>query len=641
MSSTPSSSRTAPRELDEDRRLAEQRRRGRELYAAVDAWLGAQALDPRLAARVRLRVLKGGEPGVIDTPAELALCLAESLGAPQDERRRLGIAAALYWAAADSADDVDDDDVSGGLHGGDGPAPTANDACALLFLAQRALLEWRPDAAMAGVRFGLAMAAGQAADLASTGRPEATDALAIAKGKAGAELALFFTWAGLAAGDESGDLAALGERYGTALQIFSDAADLYVKPMSDDFVAGKWTLPLARFRGEAPEAALLEALDRTRPDVQARMRWATAESTRRALADQATLVTSAWENVRERCPDPRPFDDAVAWLAALLETVDEAVAELPEPPAPPSRAIDEVMAAGAGYLTAHDFAEEHRWGLFDKPIVAGNLFSTLLKAAALRAAGDAWRPSFERLLALRDADGWRYFPGHAEIPPDADDAGLLLGHFGDVLAAGLRDETAEQLTHAFDGEGIHTWMGKAAGEVHWQGDDCPATLANACWGLMQIGQERRIPGPVWRRLLREAEHGAYESPFYVAGPTRFFLHRALAKAVLAGALRTVETEAARRRLEGELHAERRIGGGFEGDTLADACAALAALQWGLRIPPTWADHLADRQEIDGAWPADPCFRTPGVNFRRYVWGDRGLTASFALLALAAVRAVQP
>lgn len=602
-------------------------------------WLACRNLDPLLHARIAPRALKGEAPGIADSPAEFALALAEALGAPPEAQRHVGRCATLFWAAADTADDVDDHDISGGLHpGAENDPPTANDACALLFLAQQALLEWSAEAARDGLAFGLRMAGGQARDLATTDRLAEPDVAGIVRDKASAEIALFFRWAALAAGRQPEPFEALGEAYGEALQVFSDIADVYLKPVSDDFVAGKWTLPLALYRQDASRSAhVWEALERHRSDVQARVRWEAARASLQALGGLKIRFVAQWDAVRPMCPQPERFDPAAAWLVAVLETVADAVGELDEAPKPAMRSIFQAVAAARDWLETTDFAEEHRWGLFGRPHVAGSLFSTIFQGAALRETGGRWEAAWERLLRLRDRDGWRYYPGHAEIPPDADDAGLILGHFGDTLPKTLHDETAAQLIAHFEADRIHTWMGSMPGNVAWEGDDCPATLANACWGLMRTGHERSIPPGMWRRLIAAAEQSEYTSPFYTPEPTRFFIHRALAMAVLHGLLRADETAGARRRLEAELALAARRGGSFAGDVLMNACTVLAADAWGLPIraeTPLW---FVDRQQIDGAWPEAPCFRTPGVLFKPYVWGHRGLTTCFVLLALAALQ----
>ena len=621
-----------PAPFDESHWLANQARRGRWLHDEAARRLEETVADPVMRGRMAARLLRG-EPGQVDSPVSFAVCLAESLGLASEKISAVAVGCALFWAAADTADDLDDHDVSGGLHPAETPA-SANDACALLLLCMETLLRHHPAAAGAAAQFGLRMARGQTHDLASTDRPTAPDVFALARDKAGAEIALFFSLMAREAGADPAAFAQLGEAYGTALQLFSDLADLYVKPVSDDFTAGKWTLALFHYQADPIQTpALWRALDRTRPDVQARVRFEAAQAALRSLEGVSRTVIDRWAALRESCPRPAPFDEAVAWLDATLQTVESAVRELDEPGPPSVWSSRQAVSAGARYLAAHDFAEEHRWGLFDKPLVRGDLFSTLWRAAALRQADADWEPQWRLLLDLRDEDGWRYFPHQREIPPDADDAGLLLGYFGDVMSAGLREATARQLIANFESESIHTWMAKAEGTIAWEGDDCPATLANAVWGLTLAGHGRQVPRGAWRRLIALAAENRFESPFYVPAPTRFFVHRALAAAVTHGELTPYDAGEAQRRLEIDLMAAERLAGNYHDEPFDCACAVLAAAAWGLQARPWVAHWLADRQQIDGAWPAVPVFRTPGIHLRPYIWGHEGLTTCFVVLAL--------
>lgn len=622
------------RSFDEPRWLDAQAARGRWLHGIVEARLAAEVADPLLRSRLRARAVRGAS-GQIDSPVTFALCLAESLGLAGAPLERLAAAGAFFWAAADTADDLDDRDLSGGLHPADLPA-TANDACALLMLAHQLYLEAGPALATRAARFGMRMAAGQAHDLATTDRPSPPDVLALARDKAGAELALFFAQIADAAGAETEAYARLGEAFGVALQLFSDVADLYVKPVPDDFVAGKWNLALYYYRRDAEQAGeLWSALDRTRPDVHARIRFEAAAAAARSLEGAAGDVLTLWEPLRNTCADPEPFDAATAWVLRTLETTAEAIAALEEAAPPSAWSSRQAVTAAVRYLSATDFAEEHRWGLFGKPLVRGDLFASIWRAAALRTTGGDWQPVWRTLLAMRDADGWRYFPHERAIPPDADDAGLLLGYFGDVMSSELREATLRQLIGAFEPAGIHTWLAKPEGDVEWEGDDCPATLANAVWGLVTHGAGREIPRGVWRRLISLAAENDYTSPFYVTPPVRYFVHRALATAVVRREIGPDEAGVARRRLEADLAQARRLAGNTAEDPLTCACDVLAGAAWGLRPPASVSHWLADRQRIDGSWAEAPLFRTPGIHFRPYYWGHPALTTAFVAKALQA------
>ena len=339
------------------------------------------------------------------------------------------------------------------------------------------------------------------------------------------------------------------------------------------------------------------------------------------------------------CREPRAVEDAVAWLLASIEAVQEALLDLGEPPPPPRR-VDaaDAVARACGFLRSQDASEDHRWGLFGQPHVAGNLYPLIFKTAALRACGEGCEDSLERLLALRDADGFRYYPGARLIPPDADDTGLVLGYFASQLPPAAREASARQLLDSFEGEGIHTWMGELPREMRWEGDDCLATLANACWGLMESGFGAQVPAAAWARLAREAMEDGCSSPFYPPALTRMFLHRALGEAAWRQLISRADAHRARQRLERHLAGAERLAGNH-GDTAQETAAAvLAASAWGLPLRraslETW---LCERQEADGSWAGEPFTRTPGVHLRPRVWGAAGTTTCWVVLALLALR----
>jgi hypothetical protein len=608
---------------------AAQHRRGCLLYRWVGDWLLRQPLNEPLRARIFLRARPGSDE-CIDAPSTFALCVAESLGLSEDLQRRIGIAATLFWAAADVADDVDDGEVH------DGRRPLANDACALLFLATQALGEMGPAFVALGTAYGLRMGGGQARDLAATGKPSAFDTLAIAREKAGAELEFFFRLAALAQGRNGADLGELGAAFGIALQIFSDVADLYISAQSLDLISGKHTLPLALFTQEyRGEAERLLAADRRWPDLQAHLRYAMRGAAGEALSSLDGPIAEAWNQVAPELADPRPLRQMIDWLLTLLGVVRNSLIALDEPPGIRLPEPAQTLARAVASLRAGPAAEIHTWGLFGKARVEGRLFTTVFQTAALRDAGADWQTGLAKILAQRDADGWRYYPHELDIPPDADDAGLILGHFGDALPAGIRDATIAQLLSAFEGEGIHTWMAPSPGNIEWEGDDCPATLANAVWGLVQAGGGASVPQAVWARLTRHAVDRDWESAFYTPAATRYFVNRALA----AGAARRISDErhvAAARSALFEDIAELRRWGGFTSDSVLEtAFDALAVRVWGQAPPASLPTFFGARQDIDGSWAGEPLFMIPGVDYRPVRWGAAGLTTSIVVQALIA------
>ena len=618
-----------PTSFDEAGWMRGQVERARILHKTLTNWLGFQTLNAELRARIAGRVLAGEGAGRTASPAILAGRMAESLGAPEDTVKRLGIAATLFWASADVADDVDDGDEK--------ELPFANDACTLIFLAQRALVELSPLAVAEGIHYGLEMANGQTRDLVSTDRPQAPDVESIISGKAGAELELFLTLAGIAAGNVTPALRHLGRTLGAALQVFSDVADLYMKPVSADFLAGKWTLPLLLYRKGADTAAL-EALRRHRFDVQARMRFEAAGFALNALRAHWAPFEAAWANLAPDCPNPLPFAEVVAWLKATFEALDEALADLEEPPAPQIVTAQEAIDRGLRYLAETDGVEEHRWGFLGAPYVAGDLFPLIFKTATLRQCGMEWRKPFEKLLALRDEDGWRYYPARAAIPADADDTGLILGSFHDVLPEAVTRFSIGQLKSQFHDDAIHTWMGPMPDDIEWAGDDCLATLSNVTWGLVRAGHGSIVPPAVWQRLATAAAGEDFPSPFYPPVLTRFFVHRATATGVASAALTPEQGQRAREALGRQMQAEERLAGNYTDSVQHTTATLLAAAQWrgfpGLelraRALQIW---LSERQESDGSWLGEPFFLTPGVGMRPQFWGHPVVTTAWVILAL--------
>jgi len=613
--------------FDEQRWQVDQRRREEELFRLVKTWLEQQSLPPALHERMAQRLLSGTDAR-LDCPSLYALRLADALGVPAKARDATGVVMTLFWAAADASDDVDDQEPS------QVPA-TANDACALLLLAQRALLDALPGQCRLACDYGLKMAEGQVLDLASSDRPRSPDLEAMVRGKAGAELAFFFGLAAHGVGAEATPVfTALGEAFGCALQVFSDVTDLYLKPVSPDFLAGKWTWPLFYFRQEA-QAVWLEAFPRHHEDVLIRVRFEAAVGSQRALQHRADALRAAWAGARPHLANPEPVEHAVGWLLASMGALHDGLGELGEPPPlPPRVSVTDALTRACAFLSDHDAAEEHRWGLFGAPYVSGNLYPLLMKAVALRAAGAPWEALLQRLLSLRDGDGFRYYPGAFDIPPDADDTGLILGHFVEFLPGEIRLASAQQLLHSFEDDRIHTWMGVLPPGIRWEGDDCLSTLANACWGLMKSGFGESVPTAVWEKLLWAAKKDVCASPFYPPTLTRMFVHRAVAEAALQGWVPLLRAREAQRTLEERLWAVERLAGQHGETPQRTAAWVLSAAAWGLPLRReairTW---LCERQEADGRWAAEPFTRTPGVAMRPRVWGSPETTTCWVVLAL--------
>ncbi len=609
---------------DEERWLTEEAGLLSMLNSAVETHLQRAPVEAGLLARLRKRVLTPpGHTG--GSPALFAVRMARSLGASQERVDAAGIFCTLLWAAADVADDIDD---------GDAPGARANDACALLMLAHRAAAAITPEILEAALHFGLIMAGGQNRDLDATDRPRVPDTDAIHLDKAGAEFALFFAVAARAADRPTRPFEAFGLRFGAALQDLSDVFDVYLKPRSGDFIAGKWTRVLAPLYGKRPFRLLASRL-RSRPDVQAEMRFQAAASAMIALQDAEFSVREAWARLIDDVTEASGFEPAVAWFLATAATIRETLGMLDRPRALPALTPENGVERALAYLEeATGAAEVHRWGLFGKPRVRADLYPAIFRLAALQAWGRPAHDEWEKLQRLRDPDGWRYYPHERTIPPDADDTGLVLGYFGARLAAEIRAaDTALLLDNLVD-EGVRTWMGPSPEGIVWQGNDCPGTAANAIWGLLEQGQAERIPPGAWKRLCGVAERGEFEGPFYVAPLTRWFVHRVLAQARRHGFIDEASAQSVCQTLEAELRAEERLDGSY-GGVLETIAAVLAARCWSLPVDgQRIAAWLLDRQTIDGSWPGEAAFVSIDRDYLPACWGHPVLTTAWALLACA-------
>lgn len=619
--------------FDEADWLRQQRGLALRLQHETRDWMDRQPLHAPFRERLKQIVLSGEEEDRTDSPALFGLRMSLSLGVPEARVWPTAVACTLFWAAADLADDIDDATPREGSSD-----PTVNDVCALLFLTHRAFAEVSPTALQLAMESGLVMSAGQALDLASTDFPQEPDVDSIIKKKAGAEFGLFFHLAAHLANtapDSTTAIVRLGEQLGTVLQILSDVIDLYVNPVSEDFAAGKWSLPLALYlRGQGDSARRFYAYRRDRRDVMRAVRYEARDSAEASIQSALASLEECWKTVSPLCHDPGPTGQLVEWVQSLARALNEGLAEMePAAPVAPTSLAASRDRACRYLMETPESAEEHRWGLFGKPLVRGQLYTEIFRHAGLRCLGES-ETCADTLLSLRDADGWHYFPHESQIPADADDAGLILGHFGDLLPAAIVEQTCAQLTRHFTEDGIHTWMDDQGTLVDWEGDDCQATIANAVWGLVCTGLGRHVPSGVWDRLLAVATtRQPLESAFYGDSLTRFFMHRAIAAGCREGLLSPSAGTEARQSLANALNAEERLGGNF-GSLLDTLAATLAAAEWQIPIPAALAaTWIIERQEADGSWPCPPLFRGVGVNYQVARWGHPLITTGLALLAL--------
>lgn len=248
-------------------------------------------------------------------------------------------------------------------------------------------------------------------------------------------------------------------------------------------------------------------------------------------------------------------------------------------------------------------------------------------------------------FARADRDGFRYFPGHPEIPPDADAAGVAL----QVAAiTGRREHEAVRIAEAallanLDADGLPcTWLADGVRYVRavldrtLQGGRCPASAANALLGLWRIdrGRHRQV---VLRGAAALAERMAGEGP----PPSHFYgpvavdcLGLRLLAAVQreSGGALGASGDRAIGRAAGRLGARRSLKGLF-GTALETALAARALHESvGLSDPGPVLRALVDAQGADGGWGADPFYATVPHPVSGH-YGSRLVTTALALRAL--------
>ncbi|MEZ4471693.1 MAG: hypothetical protein R3F60_12995 [bacterium] len=341
--------------------------------------------------------------------------------------------------------------------------------------------------------------------------------------------------------------------------------------------------------------------------------------------------------------------------------VVEALAEYRGDTAPAADRPDELANCRAA---AHQFlaldptlagvVETHRSGLFGKPEVTGGVFERAIALQALAGEGIDLGPARRAAFALADPAGWRYFPGHPELPVDGDCVGVMMQLAAGTPEAGhpamARGEALLLRADNQDAEGLfQTWLAdppaatRASIDAVWAGEVCPGAAANALLGLWRHAPGR-LDGVVAPRAVALARRllgpEAPPSVFYGAVGVDFMAARALLalRAERAGdAAWQAELDAGLRAVGDRLRRRLRLSGRL-GNVLETALAAWVLVRLG-RLPEraTVRRALVDAQEADGGYPAMDFYRT--VPHPVTTWyGSRGLTTALVLQALRALEA---
>ena len=635
------------------------------IAAVIDAHLpGEASVDVHARARLGARATRhlpapGAPEGSTLWPPIYALRIAGALGVDRDVALQFAAAGALFFAAADLADDVADGDAAD-------PTIGVNDVCRLLLLTQSAVLGLRGVApreriVLAGFfsAQGQTMARGQELDLRGTGAREAADPVEIAALKSGAEFALFAAGPALLAGLDPGPYEAFGRAFGCLGQTLSDALDLFLDPAGDDWPARKPSFALRHGLDMAHRAgALRELLAGAcgRPDRRAAGLWhlvrlgageRLAEIRDHCAAEMADAAAAAGgvPVLVQLC------DALVEWTSGVCDALEMFREEAEPPAASVQRALPQARATLVAFLARPGGLDElvrvHRWGFLDAPTVRDARLSLLVVAELLASSSMPIPEAARGLIEGLPSEGWPRFDA-VEAPPCTDTTARALR-----LAArlGMENDAAVQsaaetlrarqrrdglfppwLCGPRDGRGARFW-------ARWGEDGCPAQSAGATLALWSVGHRQGAHLTRAARGLSALFGGetAPASPFY--GPLATDSAGARALRAIRGAL----DPKARRAADVALariadRAEARLGlDGRLGDALETARGGWLLHHLGrLADPNPILRALIDDQAVDGGY--EVCsFRRDWAAAGEASWlGARTLTSAFVLRFFTAV-----
>jgi hypothetical protein len=278
--------------------------------------------------------------------------------------------------------------------------------------------------------------------------------------------------------------------------------------------------------------------------------------------------------------------------------------------------------------------------------VEGRVFQTATVAEALIEAGAATplpvdgaiRLLSDELLALREREGWRYFPTFRFMPCDLDDFGIVLRvirHFDPSAARDIYRETLPLImkTQHPDG-GLYTWIAEpqlieAVSQMYGGGLD-PEVVANF---LLAVPADELNEGDLARALQfvvdQQKSDGFWESRWYASPMYSTSLCSRLLKCQRLGSRHELALQEAL--IERVRHYEP-TGGVLDAVWLVDTCADHGCPIDTERI----VQCILDSQSADGSWPPEP-FISWAVPFKpdiRRQWGSRTVTTALVTRCLA-------
>ncbi|MCA9538212.1 MAG: polyprenyl synthetase family protein [Myxococcales bacterium] len=606
----------------------------------------------RLYRRVTRHLpLPGAEEGSPYIPPLYLLRIAAAVGLDERLARALAVAGACYFSAADLADDIADGDLPDdtGLH--------VTDVCRLLFVYQQALLALPDVSAETRLRLfalfaaqGQAMADGQQLDLQGTNALEAADPLTISRSKSGNEFAVFTAAPALLAGRDPAPWLAFGQAFGAAVQTLTDYLDLFLDPEGDDWITAKPTLALRHALAHPTLAAPLRlhlAGDRDQPARRGLGLWHLVQADAAETLDDGMGMLGADLTEAARAAGSPPIllglrDELMEWMAGVSDALHEYRRE-PQPMPDDARARRKrAVAAMRAFVDADpplaEAAEVHRWGLFDRETVVGDVFGPLIIWNARAEMGESPVAAAEALFGRADGDGWRLFPGVNSVPPDADLTGRALrlaARVGRLEHPAVR-AGADALTRAMRRDGLfETWLGRGrhdAVEARFGEGLCPVVSANALLGLWAAGFHRKR---LLRRGLAALAEALLADP--AVAPASPFYRPVQVDAACVRALRVLgpfvpadergDFDRAVDAALARLRARRRLDGRF-GDPLETAISAWTLHRCrALDTPEVVLRALVDDQQADGGYAALPLRRTFAPHDRLGWYASRRVTTA--------------
>jgi geranylgeranyl pyrophosphate synthase len=642
--------------------------------------------SPALVIRQHLQTLLADQPGLTDallrwheasydktlamaldgklSPATLVFRLRHTPTEGECLERLATVCAAMH-TAADLADDCEDDDLNPAIWTETDKPQAINVASGLLFTVYQAIdslpinHDQRRQVSRIVTDAGLSMHIGQALDLASTDRVQPADYPQIGALKAGAEVGAFLAIAAVILDRKPDPYHRLGLALGALIQAVSDIVDVWLLPESPDLIAGKQGLPMALGLAVDPIGVRHAAAgDRTRPERQRLLRQVLCQPQviarwRRLLDGWAADARSALGECGDE-PDLRALaEDVIGQAEELFEALVEAAPQMRQPSkrqtAPlrlPALMLAEQFLADA--RSPQDAIEYQRSGLFSRSEVVADVFGPALVADVLHEAGHDQSGVCEQLSRLADGDGWRYYPNQFEIPPDADDLGQLLLLF--QRATDARKPLPESVERAvaailpycqLQGR-LPVWLYTTATVSQpesWAGDDCPGAIATGVAGLSLL---RR---PEWQPVLKATVEWLLDARgadglwrgFHYFEPqvcTMFVIRGLLAQRPCVPPALRERIDAVFAAVGRQLADSQRLDGSW-GSPQATACALTT---W-LMVDPAPAGlpyaviFLAEAQEFDGGWLAEPLYVTFAQDDRVAQFRSRQMTSALCLRAL--------